>query len=238
MAKEKFIVLDCEGMSGKIPYNIGFIVADRYGKIYKKHSFALPENVYINICQSAKTGQAVEMTAKNVQEILKDFGNSRLKRKYKCVSNSYLINFILKTTKKNKIKKIYAYNVTFDKMCLKNLFGERFVELENLVAFCDIIPMILNAKLLTKRYVNFCLENGFTTERGYIQTKAETVYRYLTNNPDFVEEHTGLSDVFIEYEILLTAFKTHKKLDTKPCQAWKILDNFCKEKGIVYRAVA
>ena len=35
MAKEKFIVLDTEGMSGKIPYNIGFIVADRYGKIYK-----------------------------------------------------------------------------------------------------------------------------------------------------------------------------------------------------------
>lgn len=238
MAKEKFIVLDCEGMSGKIPYDIGFIVADRYRKIYKKHSFALPENIYINITQSAKTGQAVEMTAKNVQEILKDFGNSRLKRKYKCVSNSYLINFILKTIKKNKIKKIYAYNVTFDKMCLKNLFGERFAELESLVEFCDIIPMILNAKLLTKRYVNFCLENGFTTERGYIQTKAETVYRYLTNNPDFVEEHTGLSDVFIEYEILLIAFNTHKKLNTKPCQAWKILDNFCKEKGIVYRAVA
>ena len=37
MTKEKFIVLDCEGMSGKMPYNIGFIVADRYGKIYKKH---------------------------------------------------------------------------------------------------------------------------------------------------------------------------------------------------------
>ena len=122
MAKEKFIVLDTEGMSGKIPYNIGFIVANRYGKIYKRHSFALPENIYINICQSAKTQQAVEMTAKNVQEILKDFGNSRLKRKYKCVSNVYIVNFILKLIKKYKIKKIYAYNVTFDKMELKNLF--------------------------------------------------------------------------------------------------------------------
>ena len=76
MAKEKFIVLDTEGMSGKIPYNIGFIVADRYGKIYKSYSFALPENIYVNICQCAKTQQAVEMTAKNVQEILQDFGNS------------------------------------------------------------------------------------------------------------------------------------------------------------------
>ena len=62
----------------------------------KKYSFALPENIYANICQSAKTQQAVEMTAKNVQEILQDFGNSRKKRKYKCVSNVYIINFILK----------------------------------------------------------------------------------------------------------------------------------------------
>ena len=127
MTKEKFIVLDCEGMSGKMPYNIGFIVADRYGKIYKKHSFALPENIYVNIAQSAKTGQAIEMTAKNVQDILKDFSKPRLKRKYKAESNNYVVNFILKTIKKHKIKKIYAYNVTFDKICLKNLFGDRFI---------------------------------------------------------------------------------------------------------------
>jgi hypothetical protein len=178
------------------------------------------------------------MTAKNVQDILEDFSKPRLKRKYKAESSNYVVNFILKTIKKHKIKKIYAYNVTFDKTCLKNLFEDRFIELEKLVEFCDIIPMILYAKLLTKKYVNFCLENGFTTERGYIQTKAETVYKYLMNNIDFVEEHTGLADVFIEYKILLTAFNAHKKLENKPCQAWKILDNFCKEKGIIYRAVA
>lgn len=238
MAKEKFIVLDTEGMSGKIPYNIGFIIADRYGKIYKSYSFALPENIYINICQCAKTQQAVEMTAKNVQEILQDFGNSRRKRKYKCVSNKWIINFLLKIIQRHKIKKIYAYNVAFDKTCLKNLFGERFEELEKVVEFIDIIPIILRTKLLTKRYVDFCIENNFLTERGYIQTKAETVHRYLTNNLTFEEEHTGLSDVLIEYQILLSAFSTHKKIDSTPCQAWRVLDNFCKEKGIVVGAVA
>ena len=75
----------------------------------------------------------------------------------------------------------------------------------------DIIPIILRTKLLTKRYVDFCIENNFLTERGYIQTKAETVHRYLTNNPTFEEEHTGLSDVLIESQILLSAFSTHKK---------------------------
>lgn len=238
MAKEKFVVLDTEGMSGKIPYNIGFIVADRYGKIYKSYSFALPENIYVNICQCAKTQQAVEMTAKNVQEILQDFGNSRRKRKYKCVANKWIINFFLKVIQRYKVKKIYAYNVAFDKTCLKNLFGERFEELEKVVEFIDIIPIILHTKLLTKRYVDFCIENNFLTERGYIQTKAETVHRYLTNNLTFEEEHTGLSDVLIEYQILLSAFKTHKKIDSTPCQAWRALDNFCKEKGITVGAVA
>ena len=98
--------------------------------------------------------------------------------------------------------------------------------------------MILYTKLLTKRYVNFCIENGFTTAKGYIQTKAETVYKYLKNDTNFAEEHTGLADVLIEYEILLIALNTHKKIEVKPCQAWKILDNFCKEKGINYRAFA
>ena len=49
MAKEKFIVLDVEGMSGLMPYNVGYIIADRYEKIYKERSFALPENIYITI---------------------------------------------------------------------------------------------------------------------------------------------------------------------------------------------
>lgn len=237
-AKEKFIVLDVEGMSGKIPYNVGFIVADRYGKIYKKYSFALPENIMINIVQCAKTQQAIEMTAGNVQEILQDFGKKRTKRKYKCVANNWLMYFLLKTIKKFKVKKIYAYNVTFDKNSLKQLFGDKFNELTDLVEFIDIIPIILRTKLLTEKYVKFCIDNEFLTATGKISTKAENVYRYLFNDMHFEEEHTGLNDVLIEYQILLKAFNSHKKIDSTPCQAWRVLDNFCKEKGIVIGAVA
>jgi hypothetical protein len=238
MQKEKFIVLDCEGLSGKIPYNIGFIIADRYGKIYKKYSFALPENIMVNIMQSAKTQQAITMTAGNVQEILQDFSKSRRKRKYKCVSNNWLIYFLLKTINKYKIKKIYAYNVSFDKTCLKHLFNEKFEELQNLVEFIDIVPIILHTKLLTEKYVNFCIKNEFFTATGKISTKAENVYRYLFNDITFEEEHTGLNDVLIEYAILLKAFETHKKIVYKPCQAWNVLEKFCKEKGIEVGAVA
>ena len=37
------------------------------------------------------------------------------------------------------------------------------------------------------------------------QQKAETLYRYLTDNVDYEEEHTGLEDSLIELQILMTA---------------------------------
>ena len=230
MAKEKFIVLDVEGMSGLIPYNVGYVIADRYGKIYKERSFALPENIYINVVRSASLNQAVEMTAANVTDILQDFKNPFFKRKCRCVGNNEFKKRLLRDIQKHDIKKVYAYNVAFDKASLKNLFGDDFEKLA--VEFIDIIPIILRTKLLTKKYCRFCIENGYVTEKGNIMTKAEIVYRYLFNDLTFLEEHTGLADVKIEYQILLKAFQTHKKIDSSPCVAWKILANFCKENNL------
>ena len=235
MAKEKFIVLDVEGMSGLMPYNVGYIIADRYEKIYKERSFALPENIYINIVRSASLNQAVEMTAGNVTDILQDFKNPFFKRKYRCVGNEELKKRLLKDIKKYNIKKVYAYNVAFDKASLRNLFGDDFEKL--VVEFIDIIPIILRTKLLTKKYCQFCIDNGYVTEKGNIMTKAEVVYKYLFNDLNFVEEHTGLADVKIEYQILLKAFKTHKKIDSTPCIAWKILKEFCRENNLTIATV-
>lgn len=232
MKKEKFIVLDVEGMGGVCPYNVGYIVADRYGTIYKERSFALLENVAVNIYECNRVQQAIEMTARNIQEILSDFKNSYFKRKYKTVSNNDFKKKLIKDMEKYKVKKIYAYNVSFDKKSLQKLFDDKFNTIFKNINFIDIIPIILNTKLLTKKYCNFCIENGFITEKGNIMTKAEIVYRYLFNDLTFVEEHTGLSDCRIEYKILLKAFQTHKKIDYKPCQAWYELKKFCKINNI------
>ena len=44
-----------------------------------------------------------------------------------------------------------------------------------------------------------------TQETPKPQKKAETLYRYLTKNVDFLEEHTGLEDSKIELFILTQA---------------------------------
>lgn len=229
--KQKFIVLDVEGYSTVRPYNIGYIVADKYGKIYCKRSFALPESVWENINAMLVIKQAEEMTRNNIEEILLDIGNKKRKRKYKTVSIATFKKMFTADIQKYKIKILYAYNVSFDKSALKRIFGEE--EFKNLpLEYRDIISGILYTKLLTKKYIQFCRDNGFLTAKGNIQTKAEIVYKYLTNSLNFIEEHTGLADCLIEYQILLSALKSRKKIDWSPVQAWKKINNFIEENNI------
>lgn len=54
-----------------------------------------------------------------------------------------------------------------------------------------------------QRYKDYCLKNGFLTNSGtFFKTSAETTFSYLTENADFIEDHTALSDAVIESEIL------------------------------------
>ena len=71
---KNIIVLDVEGMSGKRPYNIGFLVADLKGHIYEEYSFAIMPAIWENLETAIKTVQIApkEMTHKNIQEILQN----------------------------------------------------------------------------------------------------------------------------------------------------------------------
>ena len=224
---KKFIVLDIEGMSNCRPYNVGYIIGDKKGNIYKENSAALPSCIFENLqnCFHAK-----EMTHKNIQEILQDMENTNRKYKYNAIDE--LFNELIKDITENNIKEIWSYTL-FDRAGLKRLFGEdKFTILENLVCFYDIIPAILYSKLLTKKYIKFCKKNDFLTAGGNISTKAEIVYRYLTGILNFQEEHTGLSDCKIEYYILLQAMRTKKKLHKGNVCAWRVLKKFCEMNNI------
>lgn len=228
MATKKIMVLDVEGMSNCRPYDIGYIITDKKGNIYHENSMAILPCIWENLrnCLAAQ-----EMTHKNVQEILNDLENAS-KRKYTYNSIEDAKKKLIADIAEWNIKEIWAYNCSFDKSALKRLFAEDFSTLNNLVVFYDIIPAILYTKLLNKKYVNFCNKNGFITEKGNVQVKAEIVYKYLFGDLTFEEEHTGLADAKIEYQILLEAIKTKRKLNTATTPAWKILRKFCEEKNI------
>lgn len=233
--KKKFIVLDVEGYSDCRPYDVGFQVVDKSGNIYEEYSVSIMPAVEENLLKfyerrdTISLKSANEMAHRNIHEILTDTQGKYLK----CYDIERFFKALLSVIVKYKVTEIWAYNVTFDRSALRRLFGEEnFSILSEMVNFCDIIPAILYTKLLTKKYVKFCHENGYLTDKGNLQTKAEVVYRFLTGNNSFEEEHTGLADVKIETEILLAALKAKKKLHKKPVQSWKILHDFCTLKKL------
>ena len=70
------------------------------------------------------------------------------------------------------------------------------------------------------------VENGLKSSTGKsCATSAESVYAFITNNADYVEEHTALSDAMIEKDIFVRCYKMHKKF-TKNMHQWN-----CKGKN-------
>ena len=60
-------------------------------------------------------------------------------------------------------------------------------------------------------YRQQCIDNNWLTASGkYYKTSAETTYRFLTDNTDFIESHTAIDDVDIESEIFLNILKKTK----------------------------
>lgn len=60
-------------------------------------------------------------------------------------------------------------------------------------------------------YRNFCTKHKLVTASGrYFPTSAESCYRFLNNNENFVEAHTAIEDTEIECEILAKVFEKVK----------------------------
>ena len=91
----------------------------------------------------------------------------------------------------------------------------------------DLWNMALNTVCDSSNYVRCCIDSGFITEKGNISCSAKAVFSYLSQEKDFEEDHTALSDCEIEAKILQAVFNRKKKLKTDFCspvfrqEVWK-----------------
>ena len=58
-----------------------------------------------------------------------------------------------------------------------------------------------------EEYAEFCYKNDYLTSRGVRRYTAEILYRFITNDNNFIESHTGLEDVMIEKEIFVECMR-------------------------------
>lgn len=227
--KELFLIIDTETantLEQPLCYDISYAICDREGKIYLERSYVVAE-IFLNnkeLMTSAYYAEKIPYYWENIKN-----GSFSLQSIYKIKKQ------INEDIKKYNIRKIGAYNMGFDKRALNNTirygtqsrlrwffpFGVNYICIWNMA--CQVV-------LNRMSYIKFALQNGLVSEKDNILTDAESCYKFLKQQIDFVESHTGLEDVRIEIEILAKCFKAHKKLDTKIYTAcWRLPQKARKE---------
>jgi hypothetical protein len=210
---EKFIVLDVETANDTVDaltYDIGFIVADRKGNIYERHSFCVYD-IYCcekDLMQSAYYAHKLPLYEQGLAD-----------GSYKLAKFSTIKSLIWNLMQEYRITKVFAYNCHFDRNALTK--SQRYISKSKYrwffpygTEFCDIWNFACSTICQQKGYKDFCELNGYISNRGNnYRSSAECVYQYISNNDTFEELHQGLEDVYIEYAILLKCYDTHRKVE-------------------------
>lgn len=201
---------DFEGVS---PYNMfvydcGWAVVDKRGKVYKTQSF-VNADIFLEekeLMKSAYYANKIPMyweRIKNGETILTSFYNIR--------------KALIEDMAEYNVTEIFAHNMRFDYGTLNTT--ERWETKSKYRYFfpygteiCDTMKMANDVICKMPTYKKFCEENGYITKNGQLRKTAEILYRFITKDNEFEEEHTGLADVMIEKEILAYCYKQHKKM--------------------------
>lgn len=213
MRKKYYIILDtetCNSLEEPLPYDIGWVVCDRYGNIYEERSYIVNE-IFFDLTDIMTSAYYSEKIPKYYEDIKS--GN-------RVATSMWSIRRqLLDDMRKYKTKEVGAYNMAFDRRALNTLIryvskswmrwffpcGTKYFCIWNCA--CELL-------LSRKSYLDFAIKNGLVSEKNNILTNAECTYRYITKELDFKEEHTGLADCRIEAKIFAECIRQHKKMDT------------------------
>ena len=221
MANKKYImVLDTETANGLITnnkldlscslvYDIGFTVIDKKGNVYCQASMAIGD-IFCGMSDIMKTAYYANKIPKYWEDIKAG--------KRELVSFTHAWDIIKSTMKKYNITTVCAHNAKFDVDALNNTL--RYITKSKYRYFFpygteiwDTYKGALNTICKQKGYIKFCKKNGYMTNHRTprVRATAEIIYRYLSGNNTFIEEHQGVHDTIIETKILVQILRQHSK---------------------------
>lgn len=189
-------------------YDCGWCVCDTKGNVYEERSFV---NMDIfdgmpDLMKSAYYGWKIPF-------YLNDLAcGQRIKASTYDIRQAMLADMEL-----YGITEVYAHNARFDMNSLNTTL--RWTTKSKYrywfpfgTTICDTLRMSRDVILKMPTYKAFCEMNNMLTATGRLSATAESLYAFITKNPDFQEEHRGLEDVRIEREILWYCYRQHKKM--------------------------
>jgi len=219
-------------------YDIGWVITDRQGTIYKQENFLIQETffvpnvfntayykekrpLYMNLLQQSKI--QVANWDKVMQILLEDLRSVDIVTAYNaCFDFKKAIPFTeryikaLYSTDYNNWEKAQKWNC--QNLIKGNSNGENKEYLEpyfelrgERFPIADLWGITCDRLINIDKYRNYCLDNNLYSQSvRFFKTSAETSYQYLMTKYDFIEDHTALSDAIIESQILAKALKKGK----------------------------
>ena len=196
----KLLVLDTEtlGLYDQRIYDLGYVIYDT-----ETESVVCERNYIIKqIFDNLELMQTAYYNNKRpIYE--KRLADGYCKRVYWGVA----LRILEKDLKRYEPDGIWAYNSKFDHRAFEKTCTDLNSKINPVADGIADIMQVIGDITETEDYQEFCRKNGFLTKhkKPRPQRKAETLYRYLNNQTDYIEEHTALADSRIELEILLVA---------------------------------
>ena len=189
-------------------YDVGWAIVDKRGKVYDTKSY-INADIFLDEKELMQSAYYYDKVPKYWEDIKS--GKRTLTSFYKIRKS------LLDDIEKYNISEVYAHNMRFDYGTLNNTqrwltkSAYRYFFPKDVV-ICDTLKMARQLIATMPTYKQFCIENGYMTKNNQVQLKAETIYKFISGDNDFIESHTGLEDVLIEKEILAYCYRKHKKM--------------------------
>lgn len=208
---ERIIVIDTEttnSLDDPFCYDVGFAVINPKGEILESHSYVVAD-IFLDdeLMESAYFKDKIPQYWEDIKN------GKRLLRRFKTIKM-----ILADVVKQYGVKIIVAHNARFDYRSLN--LTQRFLTSSKYryffpfgVEIWDSLKMAREVLKSNSDYENFCYHNGFLTKRMCRRYTAEILYKFLTNDLDFEESHTGLEDVEIEKEIFAYCVAQNPQID-------------------------
>ena len=206
-----YMVLDTEtanSLDDPMMYDLGGAIVDKLGRVYETFSFV----IYDVFCADRQLFDTAYYAEKRpmYEAQIRD-GARRIVGIYTARQH------VRALCEKWNVKAIIAHNARFDykavNLTLRYLTKSKTrYFLPYGVPIWDTLKMAQDTICKQPTYIRWCKRNGYLQKNGKPRATAEILYRYITLNNDFIEDHTGLEDVLIEKEIFTRCMRQHKKM--------------------------
>lgn len=207
-----YIVFDTETTSLDKPfcYDLGYLICDEEaGPIQQRHFII--EQTWHNL----PLFESAYYANKRPQYV-------QLMRQHKAIMDKwgYVMRQMKKDIRDYGVTTAYAYNAAFDdKVFTFNCDWFKCNNpLEDIPVY-DIWGYASQFITNEQEYKDFCEVNQLFTENGNYSSNAENVFKYISFDTEFTEEHIGLYDCQIEQQILEYCFEK----GAIPCHDYKVI---------------